>query len=61
MRYVWKCQKCDKEVEVDRRLADRDKPPEGEEVNCCDDPEYKRGLTAGAFNIEGFSYKNGYS
>lgn len=37
MLYVWACTKCNKEVEISRKVADREVPPD---EKCCG--EYKR-------------------
>lgn len=47
MTYIWRCRKCGKRIEVERKLADYQQPPEGQEAEHtgCDGTEFTRVLT----------------
>lgn len=46
--YQWECTKCEVEVDVHHKIADRDVPPQlADEVAClCEAPEWKRVMHA---------------
>lgn len=47
MQYEWKCTECGTAVDVDRKLAEYQRPPEGEEAehSGCECREFRRILT----------------
>ena len=57
--YTWKCDKCDKEINIVNKMADYKKPPD-DPCECGSD-KFTKQLTKANFEINGYSYKNGYS
>lgn len=41
MRYEWKCCECGESIEVDRRLAEYQRPPD-ETEHDCESQEFRR-------------------
>lgn len=61
MLYQWKCQKCGNEVEVSRKIDDRDKGPE--ERCRCGECDFVRVITGGTGFVllgGGWFNKGGY-
>lgn len=47
MRYEWKCKACGYSVDVDRKLSEYQRPPEGEEAeHDCECREFRRIVTS---------------
>lgn len=61
MLYQWDCTQCGKQVEVIRKVDDRDLPPE-EKCELCGCKDFKRVLAASAFALLGTGWfnKGGY-
>ena len=60
MLYQWDCQKCGKQVEVIRKVDDREKGPD-EPCELCGCEDFKRVITASAFQLLGGGwFKDGY-
>lgn len=47
MRYEWKCIECGESVEVDRKVAEYQRPPEGDETKHegCDGQQFRKLVT----------------
>ena len=56
MIYVWQCDKCKKEIEIDCKIADRNNLPD---EKCCGD--FKRMISSTNTWVRGYSAKNGYA
>jgi putative FmdB family regulatory protein len=60
MLYQWDCQQCGKQVEVVRKVDDRDRGPE-EGCELCGCRDFKRALAASAFTLLGGGwFRDGY-
>jgi putative FmdB family regulatory protein len=60
MLYQWDCTQCGKQVEVIRKIDDRDVPPE-ERCELCGGTSFQRAITAGAFLLLGGGwFRDGY-
>jgi putative FmdB family regulatory protein len=60
MLYQWDCQQCGKQVEVVRKVDDRDRGPE-EGCELCGGTSFRRALAASAFTLLGGGwFKDGY-
>jgi putative FmdB family regulatory protein len=58
--YVWKCEKCETEHEIERKMADSDVPPE--ECSFCMSNVFKKIPQLSSFSLKGGGwYKDGYS
>jgi putative FmdB family regulatory protein len=58
--YQWDCQQCGKQVEVVRKVDDRDRPPE-EGCELCGGTSFRRAIAAGAFLLLGGGwFRDGY-
>lgn len=60
MLYQWDCKKCGKQVEVMRKVDDRDTPPE-ERCEVCGGTDFNRAVTAATFTLLGGGwFRDGY-
>lgn len=60
MLYQWDCKQCGKQVEVIRKVNDRDLPPD-EPCEICGHEEFKRAVTSATFTLLGGGwFKDGY-
>jgi putative FmdB family regulatory protein len=60
MIYQWDCVRCGKQVDVMRKIDDRDIPPD-ECCEVCKGTEFKRAIAASTFALLGGGwFKDGY-
>lgn len=60
MLYQWDCKQCGKQVEVMRKVDDRDIPPE-EGCEMCKGTDFNRVITSTAFALLGGGwFRDGY-
>lgn len=61
MLYQWDCKKCGKQVEVIRKVDDRDNPPD-EPCEICHSEDFIRVVSGGTgfFLLGGGWFKDGY-
>ena len=61
-QYVWKCDRCRQTREVERSIADRDVPPDGNADDICgegDDHVWGRQLPTGVVLARGPNWTGG--
>jgi len=60
--YVWKCEKCEKELVVSRKISERNEPPKEHCIQCGSETTWARVIAPTNFSLVGKGwYKDGYS